>query len=271
MAQTSEWSELERLIADAEAGGGTVGVAIQSSTGHEFRHNASTRFRAASTVKIPIMIQICRRIEGGDLALDQEYAVRKEDHSFGSGVLHDMHAGLVVTIHDLLYLMMSISDNTATNILIDLAQMDAVNATMQELGMRDSTLGRKMQGRPAEAVQAENWATPNDYASALGKLLKHEVASPDSCDKMIAILEQQQNGRRIGRYMPIEGLRWGSKTGSVGDAVNDVGFAISEAGSSVISVFCQGLADMHVGEKLIGDIAREAIDVAGIADPLRTS
>jgi beta-lactamase class A len=271
VTHTGEWDGLQRLIDEAEASGGTVGVAIVGSAGQEFRHNAERRFRAASTVKIPIMIQIFRRIDRGELALAQEYTVRAEDHSVGSGVLHDMHTGLVVTIHDLLYLMMSISDNTATNILIDLAGMEEVNAVMRELGMEQSELGRKMQGRPAEGTQAENWATAREYAQLVQKLLDGDVASAGSCTKMVAILEQQQNGRRIGRYLPDEGVRWGSKTGSISGVTNDVGFVTSDAGTVVVSVFCENLADQHVGEQFIGDVARQAVAVCGIAEPLQTS
>jgi beta-lactamase class A len=263
--------ELSRIIEEAESTGGTLGVAVSSSDGWEFQHNGDRRFRSASTVKIPIMIEIFRRIDRGEITLADEFVVTAKDHSVGSGVLHFLHDGLAVTIHDLVYLMMSISDNTATNILIDMVSMDQVNALMHELGMTQSTLGRKMQGRPAEGKQAENWATPADYASLIRKLFDHDVASPESCEQMIAILEKQQNARRIGRYMPEGGVRWGSKTGSIRGVVNDVGFVTTDRGTVIVSVFCEDLPDMHVGEKVIGDIARQAVYIAGIAEPLFTS
>lgn len=266
-----EEQELKRLILEAERSGGSVGVAIESSSGWEFLHKADRRFRAASTVKIPIMIEMFRRLDRGEMSLTDRYVVEQNDHSVGSGVLHEMHEGLVVTIHDLLYLMMSISDNTATNILIDMAGMETVNATMQELGMAQSTLGRKMQGKPAEGEQAENWATAGEYASLIRKLLDNQVASPDACAQMVAILEKQQNMRRIGRYLPDNGLRWGSKTGSIRGVTNDVGFATAEAGTVIVSVFCEDLPDMYVGEKFIGDIARQAVKIVGIVEPHFTS
>jgi len=271
MAGANQWGNLEQLIDRAESGGGTVGISISASNGLSFGYNEQRMFKAASTVKIPIMIQIFRRIDRGELTLDQEYTVTSGVHTMGSGVLHEMHDGLVVTIQDLLYLMMSISDNTATNILIDMAGMDDVNATMRELGMEKSTLGRKMQGKAASGKQSENWAAPAEYADLVQKLLAGEAASPESCEKMVAILEQQQNGRRIGRYIPEEGVRWGSKTGSITGVTNDVGFVTSSAGTVVVSVYCEDLPDQHVGEQLIGDVAREAVVIAGVAEPLRTS
>lgn len=256
---------LEQVIADAEASGGTVGVAISASSGWTFAHNGDRRFRAASTVKIPIMIRIFRQVEAGERRLDDAFTMTAADFSAGSGVLHEMHEGLRVTVADLLYLMMSISDNTATNVLIDMAGMDQVNALMRELGMERSTLGRKMQGHQAEGEQRENWATPLEYAALIGKLLDREVASAESCDAMVAILEKQQNPRRIGRYVPENGFRWGSKTGSITGVVNDVGFIAGGGGTVVVSVYCADLPDMYTGEQVIGDIARAAMEVAGIA------
>lgn len=271
MTDANQWDNLQQLIDQAESGGGTVGVAITGSNGLSFSHNERRLFKAASTVKIPIMIQIFRRIDRGELTLDQEYTVTSDVHTMGSGVLHEMHDGLVVTLQDLLYLMMSISDNTATNILIDMAGMAEVNATMRELGMAESTLGRKMQGKAAAGKQSENWAAPAEYADLVQRLLAGEVSSPESGEKMVAILEQQQNGRRIGRYIPEEGVRWGSKTGSISGVTNDVGFVTSAAGTVIVSVFCEELADQHVGEKFIGDVTREAVAAAGVAEPLQTS
>ncbi len=256
---------VEQVIADAEATGGTVGVAIRATSGWTFAHNGDRRFRAASTVKIPIMIAIFRQVEAGERRLDDPFTMSASDFSAGSGVLHEMHEGLQVRVADLLYLMMSISDNTATNVLIDMAGMDNVNALMRELGMKQSTLGRKMQGHPAEGEQRENWAAPSEYAALIGQLLDRQVASAASCDAMVAILEKQQNPRRIGRYVPEDGFRWGSKTGSISGVVNDVGFISGEGGTVIVSAYCEGLPDMYTGEQVIGDIARAAMEAAGIA------
>lgn len=264
-------TELERIVGEAESLGATIGVAIRGSGGWSYERNGDEKFRSASTVKIPIMIQLFRQVDAGRRSLDDRYVVTTDDHSVGSGVLHDMHDGLDVTLGDLLYLMMSISDNTATNILIDMAGMEAVNALMRELGMAQSTLARKMQGKPAEGPQAENWATPNEYTMLVGKLIAGEVASRESCEKMVATLRQQQNTRRIGRFVPETGVEWGSKTGSIKGVVNDVGFVRSDAGSVVVSVFLHDMPDMVSGERVIGEITRQAMALSGVVEPLWTS
>lgn len=268
----TDWSQVNDIIQSAERSEGIVGVTVVAPNGETFTHNADRRFGAASTVKIPIMIQVYRQIDRGERSLDDRYVLSAADRAVGSGVLLHLHEGMEVTLNDLIYLMISISDNTATNVLIDLVGMDQVNATMQELNMRRSTLGRKMKGRPAQGDEQENWATPNDYADVLMALLKKNVAADASCDKMIEMLETQQNTRRISRYLPeVDGIRWGSKTGSVKGVCNDVGFIATDEGTLILSIFCEDLPDTHVGEKVIGDISRAAMHATGIVEPLYTS
>jgi beta-lactamase class A len=267
-----DWENIEKIIQEAEKTGGTLGVTIIAPSGETFIHNGERKFGAASTVKIPLMVEIFRQIDRGERSLDDEYVLDADDIAVGSGVMLYLHHGMTFTLNDLIYLMISISDNTATNILIDMAGMDAVNETMRSLGMTNSNLGRKMKGRPAQAGEQENWATPDDYAAAVKSILEGHAASADSCRKMQAMLAKQQNSRRISRYLPeSEDIRWGSKTGSVKGVTNDVGFITSPAGTMIIGVYCEALPDQHTGEKAIGDISRAAMAATGVVEPLWTS
>lgn len=272
MNRSTDWTEIETLASETEATGGSVGVAIVGPDGATFWRNGDRRYGAASTVKIPLMVEIFRQIDRGERALGDRHRLRDEDRAPGSGVLLELHEGIELTLRDLIYLMISISDNTATNILIDYAGMDQVNATMRSLGMTRSTLGRKMKGRPAQGDEQENWATPDDYASVVQAILAGRAASAASCAAMERMLETQQNKRRIARYLPeAEGIRWGSKTGSIQGVTNDVGFITTAVGTLIVSVFCESLPDQHVGERVIGDISRAAMGATGLVEPLTTS
>jgi beta-lactamase class A len=266
------WSGLESIIADAEGDGCDVGVAIVGPDGVRFGHRADEVFPSASSIKIAIMTELFRRIDRGEASLDDTYILRADDKAPGSGVLQQLHDGIELTIGDVVYLMMAISDNPATNILINLVGMENVNATMREMGMEKSLLGRTMQGRLALETEQENLATPNEFAAMVQSILDHKAASSESCDRMIALLEKQQNGRRIGRYVPDNGgVRWGSKTGSYSTVANDVGFVTTDRGTVIVSVFTRILPDMVTGEKIIGEVARAAMSATGVAEPLRTS
>ena len=260
MEQQIDWTAVSRVIAAAEAAGMVLGVAAVAPGGARFSHRGERRFRAASTVKIAIMIELFRRIDAGTLALDARRVVAAADKAAGSGVLGHLHDGIELSLGDLLYLMMSISDNTATNVLIETVGIAAVNATMRALGMAQSTLGRKMAGAASGDPMRENWATPDDYGRVMGALFANQAASAEACAAMLAVLEQQQNTRRIARHLPHENRpRWGSKTGSLPGVANDVGFVMTPSGPLLIAVFCEQVADPHEGERVIGDVAAAAL------------
>ena len=211
-----------------------------------FSHNGARRFIAASTVKIAIMIELFRQVDAGRLSLEAGYRLRPGDKASGSGVVGQLHDGIEFTLADLAFLMMSISDNSATNILIDQIGQDRVNATMQGLGMVGSMLSRRMRGSHVDPGEQENWAVPDDYARAIGALFDGSAASARSCAAMLALLEAQQNDRRIARYLPrTDRPCWGSKTGSLPGVANDVGFVMTASGPLIMAVFwgCPAFVD----------------------------
>lgn len=254
-------SAIESIVSSAEDQGARVGLCAILPDGSRITHRADEVFKSASTIKIAIMIQLFRRIDAGYLTLDDPYILKEADKVPGSGVLQELHSGIELTLRDVLYLMMSISDNPATNILIDHVGMDAVNATMRELGMEKSLLGRPMRGRPANSEEQENLATPSEFANLMNSILEGTAASAESCMAMLEMLKLQSNSRRIGRFVP-EGMEWGSKTGSYDTVVNDVGFVMTKDGPLVVAVFSENVADVVTGEVLISAIAGEVLSLS---------
>ncbi|MEZ4522424.1 MAG: serine hydrolase [Thermomicrobiales bacterium] len=262
------WNQLEAAVRENEQYG-TVGVAAIGPDGSVWSHNGDRKFKAASTVKIPLMAEIYRKVEAGNASLDDLHTLQADEKAPGSGVMLHLHDGVELTLNDLIYLMISISDNTATNLLIRMAGMDAVNATMQELGMANSNLGREMKNRAAEGDEEENWAAPNDYAAVVQAILDDKAASAGSCAAMREMLQLQQNKRRISRYLPEDdGIEWGSKTGSIKDVTNDVGYVRTDKGTLIIAVFCENMASQARGERMIADITRAALLDTGVVEPL---
>lgn len=267
----TNWSEVEKIVRAAEEHG-TVGVTIVAPDSERWRHNGDRQFKAASCVKIPLMIEIYRQVDRGERKLDDTFVLRDSEKAVGSGVMLHLHDGIELTVNDLIYLMISISDNTATNVLIDMAGMENVNAVMRELEMTGSNLGRKMKGRPAIEGETENLATSDDYVAVVEAILDGRAASAESCAAMTAMLEKQSNTRRISRYLPEdESIRWGTKTGSIKGVTNDAGFVMKGDQRLLIAVFCENLPDQHVGEQVIGDITRAALKATGLLEPLYTS
>lgn len=259
-----DWKGVTGTIAGAEKGGCTIGLAAVAPSGERFSHNGGRRFVAASTVKIAIMIELFRKIDAGRLTLGQVHKLKPDDKATGGGVVLHLHDGIDLTIGDLVYLMMSISDNTSTNVLIDYTGMAEVNAAMRSLGMASSVLGRKMRGRPVNDGEQENWAVPDEYATMIAAILNDKAASPAACAQMVALLEKQQNDRRIARHLPKENRpRWGTKTGTLPGAVNDVGFVMTARGPAILSLYCEKPADMLAGEAIVGEVARAVLAAVG--------
>jgi beta-lactamase class A len=259
---TIDWSAVSAQFDAVAHNGGVAGIAIAHNGEIADGWNSDRIFRAASTIKIAVMIEIFRREEQGGLKRTDIVPLKNGDRVPGSGVLAHLHEGLNLTVDDLLYLMISISDNSATNMLVDLVGLDAINATLEELGIAQSRMNRRMLGRTPGEGEPENWVTPRDFAVMVQAIVADTAASPASCAAMRDLLATQQNHERIARYLP-ESVTWGSKTGSLPNVVNDVGFVTTENGSIVIAVFTEGLSEAD-GEQAIGDIARAAWIAAGV-------
>jgi beta-lactamase class A len=250
------WSGVEAEIAAVTAQGGEASVAIVAPDGTKIDWRGNDLFRAASTMKIQVMIEIFRRFERGESAPDDIQVLTDALRTPGSGVLTHMHAGLELTVADNLYLMISISDNTATNFLIDLATIEGINATIRDLGIEQSLVRRRMLGRTPGPNDPENWIKATEMAELMWLIMTDRAATPESCAAMRDLLRKQQNTRRISRFLP-EGTDWGSKTGSLELVCNDVGFAITPNGPLCLAIFVRGLDDV-AGELAIASIAHAA-------------
>jgi beta-lactamase class A len=124
-----------RVQSIAAEAGGLVAVAARDLTrGRRFDAHADERFPAASVIKICILVELLARAHEGDLDLEERLSVRAEEKMPGSGVLNMLRDGLDLSLLDLAHLMINVSDNTASNMLIDRLGCDQINARMQALG-----------------------------------------------------------------------------------------------------------------------------------------
>lgn len=274
MASANAWNRVEEVVAEVSRAG-TIGVSLIGPDGATWQQFGDRKFPPASTLKIPVMVEIYRRVDAGELSLDEPWTLTEDDRVRGSGVLTHMRAGARITFEDLMYLMISISDNLATDVLIKRAGVEAVNRTMADLGMKNSHLGGTLRMMFDEAAEPSA-ATPNDYAGAIAAILDGRAASAASCEAMTKMLETQQNHRRIARYLPpalplSSEVRFGSKTGTTRGVCNEAGFVIGPNGQLIIAVYTEQCPDTHTAEQVIGEIARAALADTGVAAPTYTS
>lgn len=227
----------------AKRAGGTWGITIEDFDKETvWSMNKEESFYAASVIKLPIMAATYAKAEWDKLALGEYMIIEREDIVGGAGVLQHMSPGTEISIYDLLMLMIIQSDNTATNMIIDLVGTDEIQRTIEELGMGNSSFYNKLMTVPVDPP-GRNMITAADIALLLKKFVKGQYLSSYACEQMIEIMKKQQIRNGLSAYLPpistnLIGVRpeWevASKTGNVTGIQHDVG--IFYVGNRTISV-----------------------------------
>ncbi len=278
---------------------GTMGVAVRDiATGQAISINGDRPFPMASAYKIPILVEVFRQAEAKKFSLEDRIQLAESDRTLGSGILTLMSPGLSPTIKDLATLMIILSDNQATDILLSKVGAENVTATMRSFGLKnirvdrttfelirdylalmdDTAAGKskeQLMNRPrldtttpervaqADAAFAKiekDVASPLDMARLLEKIVKGEAAGEASCRQMMTILNRQQFNHRLPRYLP-EGTGFAHKTGTIGSTTNDAGVMFVRGTPVALVVFT---VDKRAGrgevEEQMGRLSRVVYD-----------
>lgn len=177
--------------------------------GSSYLYNAGQTTRSASLIKVPIMTCALERVARGELNLEQRYELKTDEMVSGTGVLLALQQDLQLTLLDLLTLMIIVSDNTATNMLIDIVGQDSINAYFQYLGLSQTKLIGKLQLPDHKQNEAQRRGVRNSTCAAdmLGLLvrLEHRELLPDDLTKTaLDILKRQQFTEALSRYLPTD-------------------------------------------------------------------
>ena len=187
-------SDLTSLAGEFE---GVAGIQVLDlATGETIGVNADLVFPQGSAIKIPILLELLRRSEADPELLGRRVTLTPEALTGGSGVLKNLtHGGSALSIEDLAILMIVHSDNTATNLVIDLVGMDSVNALTDDLGAPGTRLQRRMIQPEASARGEENLSTPAEAARIMERIARCDLpVSEASCFRIQEILEIPKNG-----------------------------------------------------------------------------
>lgn len=202
---------------------GVVGYAVHNlDTGERLERRADETFPTASLIKVPVLVTVFDLVEKGMLALSDPLTVLKIDQVPGAGTLQFMHPGLTVTVRDAAWLMTTISDNTATNLLLDRVAIRRVWEKMEALGLPHTKVHAKVFLRLASVAPDSSAkyglgvTTPAEMAALFGKLAEGKAVSPAADSAMLDILAHNEDGALLQRY--VSGVRAPHKTGAVDDA-----------------------------------------------------
>ncbi|WP_454084234.1 serine hydrolase [Georgenia sp. Marseille-Q6866] len=274
---------LDAVVADAADAGVTLSVTVTDLAGGydgaALVAGKDEQVKAASIIKLPLLATLMADVDAGELDLDQNVTIPAGDPNIvgGSGTLKDGQFPLDITVAELMELMVQVSDNTATNVLIDLAGgFDAVNDYVEALGFEDLHLGRKMI-HPASPPLQENYISAEEVTELVTLLWEGQTLSADSSEHIIDLMRGQLVDTKFGAVIPRVHLA--NKTGELADVSHDSGIVLlpgRELAFTTTTSFAdlpREEADVFVQEtaRVVYDFARltgdATADVAAIIQP----
>lgn len=253
------WRKLEAAIRSEDQHlDGVMGVEILDLTnGQELSLNADDVFPTASSIKIVILAEFYRQVQEGKLKFTDMYTLQQSDLVGGSGISGAFTPGVTkLTLRDVAALMISVSDNSMTNVLIDRVGMDNVNALLDSLGLSHTRLRRKMMDIHAAAEGRENVATPREMALLLKALYDGKVLNKELTEDFFKLLSIPK-ASYIPRYLP-EDLKIANKPGELEGVRTDSGIVFAGKRPYVISVMTAYDRSEREAGDAIANISRAA-------------
>lgn len=218
--------KIEALAAEFN---GRIGIsALNLQNNETYEYHADELFPTASVIKLGVLVTLMAQCEAGQSSLDEPIMLRRADLTTGSGVLQYLTPGLTMRVRDYAFLMMNISDNLATNVLIDYVGLKNIQTFLTESGFPDVNLHRKLvSGTPPQSAPQLGTATPQGFTRLITAVFRHQIVSPAACDLMMRLMDGVGSDR-VGRYLPFslygnygsdkpeaEKLHLAGKTGSI--------------------------------------------------------
>lgn len=204
--------------------------------------NAGAVVPAASLIKLLIAVEIFRQAEEGALSLDDRMVMRESDRVDG-GPLFARDAGTPFTVRELVEAMLVVSDNTATNMLIDRVGMARVNACGASLGLERTALQRKMMDFASLERGVDNVTCASDMVHLLDRIVRGTAMAPERCREMLAILKRQHWRTRIPKLLP-PGVEVANKTGELPGGVGcEAAVVWHPARPYILCIFSRGLTE----------------------------
>lgn len=217
-------------------------------TGETHAFNARETFQAASVIKLPILCSVFLRAEEDPGVLDQRVLVREEEKLPGCGALQHISGAHEYDVLSLCRLMITISDNTATNALIRHFGMEALNGDFRRLGLEETRIYRLLFDAEASRMGKENLFQPEELGSLLEKIYRKELVSPRGSEQIADILLRQQINHKIPGCLPPD-LRVAHKTGEDDGITNDLGIVYER--EPFVLVFASNETDVPAFEQVI--------------------
>jgi beta-lactamase class A len=253
------WQKLEAEIQEVDRHlDGVMGVAIEDlTTGDHFFLQEDEVFAQASSIKITVLANLYLQVQQGKLKLTDPYTVQSSDLVPDSDIMGGLTPGVTrLTLRDLATMMVAVSDNSATNVLIDRVGMQNVNAMLDGLGLTHTRLRRKMMDLQAAKEGRENISTPREMMTLLDAIYHGKLMNQESTADFFKMLSTNK-ASFIPRDLPAD-LKVANKPGELEAVRNDSGIVFVEGRPYVICVMTAFLRNERDGEEAISKISLDA-------------
>ncbi len=252
------WDKLkESIIEKRNNFDGISAIVIKDyKYGWKIAINENKEFASASLVKLPIMLISFLGESCGEINLNEKIKLMDSQKTPGSGILKKMQAGTEFTLEQILTIMITRSDNTATNLMIEKLGMDYINNNLLSLGLSDTNLSRKMMEFDKRRNGIENYTTVKDMSFVLDKLYTTSKRNDPISKKCLELLKKQKIKDRIPAKLP-EDTMVAHKTGLERYICHDIGIVFTERGDFLIAVLTKTKRGSRYAKKYIADISLE--------------
>jgi beta-lactamase class A len=217
--------------------------------------NSDVVYQSASLIKLPILFEALRQIDEGKLQNDRLLTIKESDKIGDTGVLQALKVKQL-PVEDLLSLMIIVSDNSATNLLIDLIGINSINSTISRIGMKNSKLQRKMLDFDAIQFGKDNFTSAADIALCLKEGVIGSSLKKQSKNTFHSFLIQQQFKEKLPVYMNDSLLKIGNKTGELPGVEHDCGIITYGMKQAFIVVLIDGISETESGKTTIRQIGK---------------
>ena len=255
--KTPQWDLLQQSLSrETRRFKGQAGILVQDlQTGWTWEHQTGKSFPAASLIKLPIMAACFQAAQEGKIRLTQQVVLRSKDKVSGSGKLKELPPGSSFTVDQLMEEMITQSDNTATNLLIDLLGIDELNGYFKRQGLTGTTLSRKMMDFSQRRQGVENYTTVSDVALLLREIHEQRLINPKVSARCLDFLKRQHLHDRIPARLP-KGIVVAHKTGLERGVCHDAGIVFTGKGNYLICVLTRNGKMASPAKKFIARLSR---------------
>jgi beta-lactamase class A len=260
---------------------GTVSLYAKNlDTGASVGIRETMPVRTASTIKLPILLAVTDQVAAGKAKWTELLTVTPQDKVSGSGIIgSELSDGVQLPLRDVVHLMIVLSDNSATNMVLERFTADAVNTYLDKIGIKTTRSMRKVRGDGTQLKAAEGWSaagklpenqryglgvsTPRDMVTILEKLEHGEIVSPEASKEILAILKRCQDSTGVRRKL--SGVTVANKTGALDALRSEVALVYAKGGRIAMAITVDDMPKIdytpdNVGALLIADLARVLVD-----------